>query len=188
MCKPRRIFSSDFEGASSAFAGASSGFVAPLRGGKPNAAAVSHGSGFGADSSSSADGSSLNGMRDRAASAASEVTFGTDGPPEAGTLSLADASVPFGESLKAIRFGAAEVEVGAGEAAGILKGTGDLAPGASIAGSGSALAIASAVAGSKSTLTGGNSVVSNSSIEVPNFSLSSSATFRNGVSTCGDAL
>src|SRR3954471_19846330 len=106
MCKPRRIFGSDFPAVSLSFG--ASGCVAPSRGGRPNAAAVSHGSGFGADSSSSTEGASLKAMRGGAGAAAalSEFTFGTDGPPEAGTLSLADASVPFGESLKAIRFGA----------------------------------------------------------------------------------
>src|SRR5436305_10905257 len=104
MAKPRRIFGSGFPAVSLSFG--ASGCVAPSRGGRPNAAAVSHGSGFGADSSSSTEGASLKAMRAGAAAALSEFTFGTDGPPEAGTLSLADASVPFGESLKAIRFGA----------------------------------------------------------------------------------
>src|SRR5205814_2563136 len=92
--------------------------------------AVSHGSGLGR--ASSTGGLILNGMRTGAGGDGKR--FGTDGPLEAGTLSGAGASVPFGESLKGIRVGVCvnfskegrsddpfpfvpEVEVGSGSAA-----------------------------------------------------------------------
>src|SRR5207237_10629185 len=64
--------------------------------------------------------------------------FGTDGPLEAGTLSGAGASVPFGENLKGMRFDCV---------APFVDGAGEILLSASVTASGSAAANASAVAG-----------------------------------------
>ena len=96
--------------------------------------------------------------------AGGEGKFGTDGPLEAGTLSVAGAPVPFGESLKGMRFG----DSGAWP---LLDGGGEILTIVSPKPSGSAAAKASAVAGS--TWTGGRSVVSRGSTSIPNAWLSS---------------
>src|ERR1043165_10119159 len=70
--------------------------------------------------------------------------FGTDGPLEAGTLSDAGASVPFGESLKGIRLG----DCGPWP---FVEAAGAIFTIASAAASGSAAAKASAVGTSRST-------------------------------------
>ena len=89
------------------------------------------------------------------APAAAGKEFGTDGPLEAGTLSGAGASVPFGESLKGMRVG------DWGDVCcrdGAREGAGDIWKPDPVAASGSAAANASAVGGS--TRTGGRSPVS----------------------------
>src|SRR5947209_18340184 len=99
--------------------------------------------------------------------------FGTDGPLEAGTLSGAGASVPFGESLKGIR---------AGDCAALplVDGAEGIFNFASVAGSGSAAAKASAVGNSTRTEGSSPGFISSGSMVVPNSELSSTATFKNG--------
>src|SRR6476646_3997764 len=176
------IFTSDTRGVSETTGSAAFGSA----GGVSEAARlsfVSHGSGFGFVSSSRGSGTlaaNLNGLRTGAGVApyvggvfvsglsvsgrgagASGVgkEFGTDGPLEAGTLSGAGASVPFGENLKGIRAGVCGVRPfvdGDGDGAIFIM--------ASATASGVAAAKASAVGGS--ILTGGISVVSSGSVTV----------------------
>src|SRR6185369_7258671 len=87
--------------------------------------------------------------------------FGTDGPLEAGTLSGAGASVPFGESLKGIRLG----DCGPWP---FVDGAGAIFTIASAAASGSAAAKASAVGISTRTEGIRPGLISRGSIGVPN--------------------
>src|SRR5207248_3294433 len=102
---------------------------------------------------------------------------GTGGPLEAGTLSEADAPVPFGGSVNGILVGAVVGSAAGAGAASVLGvneiGRRDVPLGVCFScatGSGSALAIARAVAGS--TFTGGFALVCNGARLVPNFLVS----------------